>query len=37
MDLSLKLNLTHVLITGGTGFIGSATVTALLAAGARVR
>jgi NAD(P)-dependent dehydrogenase (short-subunit alcohol dehydrogenase family) len=36
MDLSLNLTGTHVLITGGTGFIGSATVTALLAAGARV-
>ena len=36
MDLSLSLTDTHVLITGGTGFIGSATVTALLAAGAKV-
>lgn len=36
MDLSLNLEGTHVLITGGTGFIGSATVTALLSAGANV-
>ncbi|KAH6679567.1 NAD-P-binding protein [Halenospora varia] len=36
MDLSLHLENTHVLITGGTGFIGSATVIALLSAGARV-
>lgn len=36
MDLSLNLTNTHVLITGGTGFIGSSTITALLAAGARV-
>src|SRR6266536_6069368 len=36
MDLGLNLENTHVLITGGTGFIGSATVTALLSAGARV-
>lgn len=36
MDLSLNLTGTHVLITGGTGFIGSATVTALLSAGAHV-
>ncbi|KUJ23017.1 NAD-P-binding protein [Mollisia scopiformis] len=36
MDLSLNLEGTHVLITGGTGFIGSATVDALLAAGANV-
>lgn len=36
MDLSLNLTNTHVHITGGTGFIGSVTVTALLAAGAKV-
>ncbi|KAL5318545.1 hypothetical protein ACEPPN_013607 [Leptodophora sp. 'Broadleaf-Isolate-01'] len=36
MDLSLNLEDTHVLITGGSGFIGSSTVTALLSAGARV-
>jgi NAD(P)-dependent dehydrogenase (short-subunit alcohol dehydrogenase family) len=36
MDLFLNLTDTHVLITGGTGFIGSATVNALLTAGAKV-
>ncbi|KAG0651337.1 17-beta-hydroxysteroid dehydrogenase [Hyphodiscus hymeniophilus] len=36
MDLSLNLKGTHVLITGGTGFIGSSTIAALLAAEARV-
>jgi NAD(P)-dependent dehydrogenase (short-subunit alcohol dehydrogenase family) len=36
MDLSLNLNGSHVLITGGSGFIGSSTVAALLSAGARV-
>jgi NAD(P)-dependent dehydrogenase (short-subunit alcohol dehydrogenase family) len=36
MDLSLNLQDTHILITGGSGFIGSATVNALLSAGARV-
>lgn len=36
MDLSLGLGNTHVLITGGSGFIGSATVTAFLSAGALV-
>jgi NAD(P)-dependent dehydrogenase (short-subunit alcohol dehydrogenase family) len=36
MDLSFSLEDTHVLITGGTGFIGAATVNVLLAAGARV-
>lgn len=36
MDLSLNLNNTNVIITGGSGFIGSAVVTAFLSAGARV-
>jgi NAD(P)-dependent dehydrogenase (short-subunit alcohol dehydrogenase family) len=36
MDLSLNLENTHVLITGGSGFLGSSTVTALVSAGARV-
>ncbi|PVH75517.1 NAD-P-binding protein [Cadophora sp. DSE1049] len=36
MDLSLNLEDTHVLITGGSGFIGSSTVRALLAASAKV-
>jgi len=36
MDISLNLEDTHVLITGGSGFIGSPTVTALLTAGAKV-
>jgi NAD(P)-dependent dehydrogenase (short-subunit alcohol dehydrogenase family) len=35
-DLSLGLTNTHVLITGGAGYIGSATVKAFLAAGAVV-
>lgn len=35
-DLSLGLHGTHVLITGGAGYIGSATVKAFLAAGATV-
>lgn len=36
MDLSLQLENTHVLVTGGSGFIGSAVVAAFLSAGARV-
>ena len=36
MDLSLSLENTHVLITGGSGFIGASTVEALISAGARV-
>jgi len=36
MDLSLGLKNTHVLITGGSGFIGSSTIVALVAAGAKV-
>ena len=36
MDLSLNLTGTHVLVSGGVGFIGSAVVTAFLSAGARV-
>ncbi|TVY92675.1 2,5-dichloro-2,5-cyclohexadiene-1,4-diol dehydrogenase [Lachnellula willkommii] len=36
MDLSLHLSNSHVLITGGSGFIGSTTVTALVSAGAKV-
>ncbi|KAL3421410.1 short-chain dehydrogenase reductase sdr [Phlyctema vagabunda] len=36
MDLSLCLDQTHVLITGGSGFIGSATVSAFLSAGCLV-
>jgi NAD(P)-dependent dehydrogenase (short-subunit alcohol dehydrogenase family) len=36
MYLSLNLTDTHILIAGGTGSIGSSTVTALLAAGSRV-
>jgi NAD(P)-dependent dehydrogenase (short-subunit alcohol dehydrogenase family) len=36
MDLSLNLEDTHVLITGGSGYIGRITVTALLSAGAKV-
>ncbi len=36
MDLGLHLEHTHVLITGGSGYIGSVTVTALLSAGCLV-
>lgn len=36
MDFSLNLEDTHFVITGGSGFIGSSTVTALLSAGAKV-
>ena len=36
IDLSLGLEETHVLVTGGAGYIGTATVSALLSAGARV-
>lgn len=36
MDLSLNLQEIHVLITGGSGYIGSATVNALLSAGCKV-
>jgi NAD(P)-dependent dehydrogenase (short-subunit alcohol dehydrogenase family) len=36
MDLGLKLEETHVLVTGGSGYIGIATVDALLAAGCYV-
>lgn len=36
MDLSLQLESTHVLITGGSGYIGSSTVSALLSAGTKV-
>lgn len=36
MDLSLGLEGRHVLVTGGSGFIGSATVLAFLTAGANV-
>ncbi|KAK5149581.1 hypothetical protein LTR04_007013 [Oleoguttula sp. CCFEE 6159] len=35
-DLSLRLDETHVLVTGGAGHIGSVTVAAFLAAGAYV-
>ncbi|KAL8692194.1 MAG: hypothetical protein Q9218_002725 [Villophora microphyllina] len=35
-DLNLRLERTHVVITGGAGYIGSATVKAFLAAGAYV-
>jgi NAD(P)-dependent dehydrogenase (short-subunit alcohol dehydrogenase family) len=36
MDISLNLEDSHVVITGGAGFIGSAAVEAFLASGARV-
>lgn len=36
MDLGLNLENTHVLITGGSGYIGSVTVTAFLSAGCLV-
>ncbi|QDS69139.1 hypothetical protein FKW77_010425 [Venturia effusa] len=36
MDLSLHLDETHVLITGGAGHLGRTTVNAFLSAGARV-
>lgn len=36
LDLGLKLERTHVVVTGGSGYIGSATVKAFLAAGAYV-
>lgn len=36
MDISLGLTGSHVLVTGGSGFIGSAVVEAFQAAGARV-
>ena len=36
IDLGLHLSGTHVVITGSSGFIGSATVSAFLAAGANV-
>lgn len=36
MDLSLGLKGQHILVTGGSGFIGSATVLAFLSAGANV-
>jgi len=36
MDLSLNLEGTHVVVTGGTGFIGSAVVAACLSAGCLV-
>ncbi|KAI4119215.1 MAG: hypothetical protein LQ338_007310 [Usnochroma carphineum] len=35
-DLNLRLERTHVVVTGGSGYIGSATVKAFLAAGAYV-
>ncbi|KAL9585131.1 MAG: hypothetical protein Q9212_001697 [Teloschistes hypoglaucus] len=35
-DLGLRLERTHVVVTGGSGYIGSATVKAFLAAGAYV-
>ena len=36
LDLGLGLGATHVVVTGGSGYIGSATVKAFLAAGAYV-
>lgn len=36
MDLGLHLEVTHVLVTGAAGYIGSATVAAFLSAGAHV-
>lgn len=36
MDLGFNLENTHVLVTGGSGYIGSVTVTALLSAGCLV-
>ncbi|KAL8942501.1 MAG: hypothetical protein Q9216_001645 [Gyalolechia sp. 2 TL-2023] len=36
LDLGLRLDRTHVVVTGGSGYIGSATVKAFLAAGAYV-
>ncbi|KAI4201343.1 MAG: hypothetical protein LQ346_002191 [Caloplaca aetnensis] len=36
LDLGLKLERTHVVVTGGSGYIGSATVKAFLSAGAYV-
>jgi NAD(P)-dependent dehydrogenase (short-subunit alcohol dehydrogenase family) len=36
MDLGIKLEETHVPVTGGSGYIGIATVDALLAAGCYV-
>ncbi|KAL8760470.1 MAG: hypothetical protein Q9184_003350 [Pyrenodesmia sp. 2 TL-2023] len=36
LDLGLKLERTHVVVTGGSGYIGSATVKAFLVAGAYV-
>lgn len=36
MDLGLNLENTHILATGGSGYIGSVTVTALLSAGCLV-
>lgn len=36
IDLGLRLERTHVVVTGGSGYIGAATVKAFLAAGAYV-